>query len=159
MIPALLFFVTFIVVASWAQTAGGEIHVNDVFPALSFLAAVVVAVLGFLLKWLITRDRASVDTRIDDLHKHVDNKAAESKSYIDGLGIKVERLADTIEENISKAVVELRRHDEDIFTQLRQMNRELGVLQGEHETLKGQHIGRGKHLIPACREDRDMGGP
>lgn len=137
MIAAII--VLFLVFNVLAASQGPDVHVQDAYPAISFFAACVVAVLGFLLKWLVTRDRASVDARIDDLHKHFDEKSRETKGFIDGLGIKVERLADTIEENISRNVEELRRHDRDLFTKWDQLNRELGTLRGEHDAMKGMH--------------------
>lgn len=127
-----LFISTFFVCAVWANTEGQAVHVNDVYPPLAFFAAIVVAVLGWLLKTLITRDRAQIDEKID-------LSVRELRNQMDGIGLKLEHLADVVDAKVSEAVEELRRHDMELFKKWDLLNREMGQLKGEHDTLKPQH--------------------
>jgi hypothetical protein len=169
---AILMIATFYAFAVWANTAGTEVHVNEVYPALSFFAAVVVAVLGWLLKTLVTRDRKSIDDRIeeieanyirrmeemeiahdkaraivarqgevarDDLRRESREGRDELRIQMNGLGVKLEHLADVVDEKVSEAVEELRRHDKDLFEKWDSLNREFGQLKGEHQAMRSIH--------------------
>lgn len=133
----LLFIIAFTVISAWAVTEGPQIHVNDIYPALAFFGAVVVAVLGWLLKNLIIRDRATIDENVVRAKKEMDERMEELKQQMNGLGLKLERVADTVEEKVSESVEELRRHDADLYDKFNEMNRDFGRLQGEHNAMKG----------------------
>jgi hypothetical protein len=147
----LLGVLTFVIVAIAANSGGtSDVHVQDVYGPIAFLSSVVVATLGFLLKWLITRDRNQIDYKIAVLESTIektrsaletdtDKKRQELRESINGLGIKVEHLADVVDEKVSEAVEELRRHDRELFLKWDGLNREFGQLRGEHDAMKRQH--------------------
>lgn len=151
MLVILVFMVTFITTLVWANNVVfEEAPVHSILPALSFFAAVIMAILSFLLKWLITRDRASIDVRIDEMKKCMDDESKEMKSYIDGLGVKVERIADTVDQKVNDGLVELRRHDTELFQKWNSLNREFGQLKGAHDTLKEQYH---RNFKSGCSDD------
>lgn len=169
---AILIIATFFGVAVWAQETGKDVHVSDVYPAIAFFASVVVAVLGWLLKMLVTRDRDAIDERIleiernyirrmeemeishdkaraiiqrtgevsrDDLRRENRETRDELRTQMNGLGIKLEHLADVVDEKVNEAVEELRRHDKDLFEKWDALNREFGQLKGEHQAMRTIH--------------------
>lgn len=161
-----LFLVTFFLTLAIANSAGPEmdVHVQDAYPSIAFGFGCVVAVLGFLLKFFMTRDRQSIDLKfvevrgdmkreVDILHKHMEHAEAKTKGYVDGIGIKVDRMAETIEAEIGKAVQELQRHDRELFAKWDALNREFGQLKGEHDTLKTQHNHRTTYGDQNRRQD------
>jgi F0F1-type ATP synthase membrane subunit b/b' len=151
MFVVLLSLITFVVTAIAANSPGpADVHVQDIYGPISFLAAVVVGVLGFLLKWFLTRDRRAVDEKAEAIEKNMIERIDALKGNLDGLGVKVERLAEVVDAKVSEAVEELRRHDRELFQKWDALNREFGQLRGEHDAMKRQHDRSGR---PNCSPD------
>ena len=137
-------FLTFLATSVWGSQVDNE-HAAAMYQGIAIFASAVVGAFVWLLKFLLTRDRAGIDQRFVDMEDRLNIRInellvkkredrTELIGMINNLGVKVEHLTDIIDKKVDAGLESLKEHDAELFEKFDVLNRELGVLLGEHRS-------------------------